>query len=129
MPKKAKQVMAFHVGGPCPNPQCSSHPRVFKHLQKHIAQKVECIQFMHEQRQKGVAQLGPEVFGATPFNTLVCLPTNHQHVNNRKPKTSTKTVLEFPLTPRKLEKDCSLPRSTTMSWKRHDMNSPTLFEK
>jgi Plavaka transposase len=73
--KKPKQVAAPRFVGPCPNRTCSSHPRIFKNLQKHISQKAECMQFMNELRKSYIAKMGPAAFsGVLSDAQLVCLP-------------------------------------------------------
>jgi hypothetical protein len=74
--KRSKQVAAPRFVGPCPNHTCSSsHLRIFKNVQKHIAQKPECMQYMNELRKTYLAKLGPAAFsGAISDAELVCLP-------------------------------------------------------
>jgi hypothetical protein len=73
--KRSKQVAAPRFVGPCPNRTCSSHPRIFKYVQKHIAQKPECMQYMNELRKTYLSKLGPTAFGgAISDDGLVCLP-------------------------------------------------------
>jgi hypothetical protein len=73
--KRSKQVAAPRFVGPCPNRTCSSHPQIFKNMQKHIAQKPECMQYINELRKTYLAKLGPAAFGGAILDAeLVCLP-------------------------------------------------------
>jgi hypothetical protein len=74
---RSKQVAAPQFVGPCPNRSCSSHPRIFKNIQKHIAQKAERMQYMNELRKTFLAKMGPDAFsGVISDADLVCLPVD-----------------------------------------------------
>jgi hypothetical protein len=79
MPNKANAQPPRFVG-PCPNPNCSSRPCIFKNVQKHITQKHECTEFMMAYRKSLLTKsLSSETqMEVSPFldSSLVCHPTN-----------------------------------------------------
>jgi hypothetical protein len=43
---KSKNSLPPRFSGPCPNPNCTSRTRIFQNLQKHLAQKQDCLAFL-----------------------------------------------------------------------------------
>ncbi len=62
MPPKAKHASAPKKtvppkqGGYCPNPQCTSHGRFFPNIQRHISQKLDCLEFLQALRKQVISK-------------------------------------------------------------------------